>query len=132
MRRIDSNSQLSPITSFKSLTINNWVHHNTVLIGNAAHTLIPTQPQGAAIALEDSVVLADCLAKSDNVQAALSAYQARRVARVKSVQMAGEQRLKAIQRSRSKIGQVLARNMMKFNGERRFKKDWAKLILTPA
>ncbi len=132
LRRIDSNSQLSPITPYKSLNMNSWVHHNTVLIGNAAHTLIPTQPQGAAIALEDSVVLANCLANSDNVPSALNSYQVRRFSRVKSVQMAGEQRLKAIQLSRSKVGQILVRNMMKFNGERRFKKDWAKLILAPA
>ncbi|QBG36359.1 FAD-dependent monooxygenase [Litorilituus sediminis] len=132
LRRIDSNSQLSPITPYKSLNMNSWVHHNTVLIGNAAHTLIPTQPQGAAIALEDSVVLADCLANCDNVPSALNSYQVRRFSRVKSVQMAGEQRLKAIQLSRSKVGQILVRNMMKFNGERRLKKDWAKLILAPA
>ncbi|GJJ68650.1 hypothetical protein EMPS_00996 [Entomortierella parvispora] len=38
-----------------------WSHGRTVLIGDAAHKLLPSSGQGAICALQDSVVLANCL-----------------------------------------------------------------------
>ncbi|GJJ74641.1 hypothetical protein EMPS_06999 [Entomortierella parvispora] len=38
-----------------------WSHGRTVLIGDAAHKLLPSAGQGAVCALQDAVVLANCL-----------------------------------------------------------------------
>jgi 2-polyprenyl-6-methoxyphenol hydroxylase-like FAD-dependent oxidoreductase len=49
------------------------------LSGDAAHPMLPNLGQGACQAIEDSVVLADALAATDDVIAALRCYSARRV-----------------------------------------------------
>lgn len=62
-----------------------WHLGRVVLIGDAAHSLTPQLTSGAGMAVEDSVVLADCLAKADTVADALAAYGRRREARVKPI-----------------------------------------------
>lgn len=58
------------------------------LLGDAAHPVLPFLAQGAALAIEDAAVLAQCLSTEANVPSALSAYAALRVARVRRVQKA--------------------------------------------
>jgi len=58
-----------------------WSAGPVVLLGDAAHACSPTLSQGAAMALEDAVVLAEELRTAGSVRAALAAYQARRVPR---------------------------------------------------
>ena len=41
-----------------------WSRGRVVLIGDAAHTMLPHHGQGANQAIEDAVVLADCLVSS--------------------------------------------------------------------
>ncbi|MCG2628248.1 MULTISPECIES: alpha/beta hydrolase fold domain-containing protein [Bradyrhizobium] len=56
-----------------------WHRGRIVLIGDAAHPVLPTSGSGAAMALEDSVALAACLHRSgSNLEAAFSEFQARR------------------------------------------------------
>ncbi|KAG0042458.1 hypothetical protein BGZ83_000442 [Gryganskiella cystojenkinii] len=38
-----------------------WTHNRTVLIGDAAHKMLPSSGQGAVNAMQDAVVLANCL-----------------------------------------------------------------------
>jgi 2-polyprenyl-6-methoxyphenol hydroxylase-like FAD-dependent oxidoreductase len=62
-------------------------HKNRVLIcGDAAHACTPHITQGAAMALEDAVVLADELAEDRDLDAALIAFGERRFPRAKFVQ----------------------------------------------
>jgi len=56
------------------------------LIGDAAHPMTPFLAQGAAQAIEDADTLARRLGQSDDVEAALAAYSADRVARANRVQ----------------------------------------------
>lgn len=53
-----------------------WRAGRTVLIGDAAHAMVPFLAQGAAMAIEDAVVLAECLAATDpaGTEAGLAAY----------------------------------------------------------
>jgi len=44
-------------------------HPNAILIGDAAHAMLPFAAQGAAMAIEDAVVLADLLGQHDSTQA---------------------------------------------------------------
>jgi len=59
-----------------------WARGAAVLLGDAAHPMMPWFGQGAACAIEDAVVLARCFADSPGIEAALQRYQDARVERV--------------------------------------------------
>lgn len=61
-----------------------WYKGRVVLIGDAAHSATPHLGQGAAMAIEDAVVLAEELATKD-VDAALRGFMGRRFERAKLV-----------------------------------------------
>jgi 2-polyprenyl-6-methoxyphenol hydroxylase-like FAD-dependent oxidoreductase len=63
-----------------------WTARRVVLVGDAAHASSPNMAQGAAMALEDALVLADALATSQDIEEALTEYRRRRTARVAWVQ----------------------------------------------
>jgi salicylate hydroxylase len=63
-----------------------WVKGRTVLLGDAAHPMLPFMAQGAAMAIEDGAVLATMLDKHADVDAALAAYERERLPRTAWVQ----------------------------------------------
>ena len=66
-----------------------WSRGRITLLGDAAHPMLPFLAQGAAMAIEDSVVLARSLSESaGNVAAALKSYEAARLPRTARVQLA--------------------------------------------
>ena len=66
-----------------------WWRDRAVLVGDAAHAPSPSSGQGAAMALEDGVVLADTIAAAPDLAAGLAAYEQRRRARVERIVRAG-------------------------------------------
>jgi salicylate hydroxylase len=63
-----------------------WSDGRATLLGDACHPMPPFLAQGAAMALEDAVVLARCLAaQSEQPEAALLAYETRRKARTAKI-----------------------------------------------
>jgi salicylate hydroxylase len=58
-----------------------------VLLGDAAHPMMQYFAQGACMAMEDAVCLADCLDAEADVERALAAYRDRRVDRTSRVQL---------------------------------------------
>ncbi|KQT86296.1 FAD-dependent monooxygenase [Aurantimonas sp. Leaf443] len=56
-----------------------------VLIGDAGHAMAPFAAQGAALALEDAAVLADCLVSEASPAEALARYEAARRPRIDAV-----------------------------------------------
>ena len=58
-----------------------WHRGRVVLLGDAVHATTPHLGQGAGMAIEDSLVLADELAKADTPEAAFRAYRDRRYER---------------------------------------------------
>jgi salicylate hydroxylase len=63
-----------------------WSEGRVTLLGDACHPMPPFQAQGAAMAIEDAVVLAQCLsAQPDAPEAALAAYEAKRKPRTTKV-----------------------------------------------
>jgi salicylate hydroxylase len=65
-----------------------WTHGPIALLGDAAHPMMPTLAQGAAITLEDAYVLARALARHrDDPIAGLKAYEAERLPRARDVQL---------------------------------------------
>jgi salicylate hydroxylase len=64
-----------------------WVSGRVTLLGDAAHPMMPTLAQGAAITLEDAYALARQLAGHDDPLAGLAAYEAERTPRASKVQL---------------------------------------------
>jgi salicylate hydroxylase len=64
-----------------------WSRGRVVLLGDAAHAMLPHQGQGANQTIEDAVVLAAELDGADDVLTALSRYAARRRVRTRQVQL---------------------------------------------
>ena len=73
----------SPI---EEVTPPTFVKGRVVLIGDAAHASSPNMAEGASMALEDALLLADGLATGADLPSALEAFVSRRVARVQWVQ----------------------------------------------
>ena len=62
-----------------------WYKGRVVVIGDAAHATIPQLGQGASLAIEDAVVLAELLKTGDPVPEVLEKFMARRYERCKMV-----------------------------------------------
>ncbi|WP_414937363.1 FAD-dependent oxidoreductase [Amycolatopsis sp. cmx-11-51] len=62
-----------------------WWNSSMVLVGDAAHAASPAAGQGASMALEDSVVLAQCLRDLPDAPTAFAAYERLRRARVEKL-----------------------------------------------
>ena len=73
----------SPLKTF--FMEGDWYKNRVVMIGDAAHATIPQMGSGAALAIEDAVVLAEELAKDQSVEDVLAAYQERRYQRCKTI-----------------------------------------------
>jgi len=63
-----------------------WTARRIVLVGDAAHASSPNMAQGAALAVEDALVLAELLTVDEPVEQSLAGYEQRRRARVGFVQ----------------------------------------------
>jgi 2-polyprenyl-6-methoxyphenol hydroxylase-like FAD-dependent oxidoreductase len=62
-----------------------WREGRVVLVGDAAHATTPGVGQGAAQAIDDAVVLADQLVRSDELATALAEYESIRRPRAEAV-----------------------------------------------
>jgi FAD-dependent urate hydroxylase len=62
----------------EEVVLDSWSHGAVLLIGDAAHATSPNMAQGAAMALEDAIVLAESLTAAASVPDALAAYEHRR------------------------------------------------------
>jgi 2-polyprenyl-6-methoxyphenol hydroxylase-like FAD-dependent oxidoreductase len=71
--------------------IERWHSGHVVLIGDAAHPMTPNLGQGAGQAIEDAVVLDECLATGATLEEALVSYEERRVARANGIVRASRQ-----------------------------------------
>lgn len=70
----------------EQVVMEDWMKGQVVLIGDAAHASSPSMAEGAAMAMEDALVLAETLAATATIKDALAAYTRRRKPRVDWVQ----------------------------------------------
>jgi salicylate hydroxylase len=67
--------------------VDDWVDGRVALLGDAAHPMLQYMAQGACMAMEDGVCLADSLAKTDTLESGLKTYRDRRVLRTARLQL---------------------------------------------
>src|SRR5262249_29180270 len=68
-----------------------WGRGPVTLLGDAAHPMLPFIAQGAAMAIEDGIMLADCLQTTpDNPEIALRRYEDERQPRTARLQRAAQ------------------------------------------
>lgn len=83
---IDSPETVSCRPIQKMLLPTPWHRGRVVMIGDAVHVHAPSLAQGAAMGIEDAIVLADEVSRnSDNLEKALYGFNERRFFRVKAV-----------------------------------------------
>jgi salicylate hydroxylase len=75
-----------------------WSEGHVTLLGDACHALPPFQAQGAAMAIEDAVVLARCL-QGGEIEAALKQYEALRKPRTTRVLVSARSNMGVFHRS---------------------------------
>ncbi len=67
--------------------VERWVDGRVALLGDAAHPMMQYFAQGACMAMEDGVCLAEMVARHDDLEAALGAYRDARLLRTARVQL---------------------------------------------
>lgn len=81
-----------------------WFRGRIVVVGDAAHTIAANMGAGGVIGFEDGVVLGQELARKESLEAALTAFQDRRVERTGAVVRASREMLEAqVQRQASAL-----------------------------
>ena len=88
-----------------------WYAGRAALIGDAAHAMSPHAAQGGAMAIEDSVAIAACLADNPDPVAAFAEYERKRRPRVERVVETAEANRRIYQMSGP---MALARNLALF------------------
>jgi FAD-dependent urate hydroxylase len=66
------------VSPIEEVTLDRWSRGSVLLIGDAAHATSPNMAEGAAMALEDGLVLAECLASGRGIAQTVATFEARR------------------------------------------------------
>ena len=93
-------------STIEEVALDSWTRGRVVLVGDAAYATSPNMAEGAAMALEDALVLAECLRDLEKIPAALSAFEARRRPRTDWV------RAQTHRRDRTRYLPTVVRNMV--------------------
>jgi 2-polyprenyl-6-methoxyphenol hydroxylase-like FAD-dependent oxidoreductase len=78
LRSLDTAGTVPQGGAIEEVVLPTWSRGNVLLIGDAAHATSPNMAEGAAMAIEDAVVLAQVLAAEASTAAALQQFEARR------------------------------------------------------
>ena len=78
--------------------LDRWSRGRLTLLGDACHPMLPFMAQGAAMALEDAVVLARCVEMETGIETALGRYENARRERTAWCQLQSRERGKLFQR----------------------------------
>jgi anthraniloyl-CoA monooxygenase len=96
--------------NFNTVRNRSWRKDNVVLLGDAAHTAHFSIGSGTKLAMEDSLALTACLHEHQDLESALSAYEAERRPVVESTQRAAQASLEWFER----IGQYKDQDATQF------------------
>lgn len=82
---VESAAQWRQWSLYSMTPLGRWTSGRAVLLGDAAHPMLPFLAQGAVMALEDATTLAACIGKNSDVPDALRRFEQHRRARVSKV-----------------------------------------------
>lgn len=129
LERLDPSTVISG--RLHQVALDKWSAGPVVLIGDAAHATPPTIAQGAAMAMEDALVLAECLGRAQGtLDEQLATFEARRRNRVLWVQNQSVKRLGAAVKAGAMV-QKFRNILMRTAGTHMLKSGWAPLIEKP-
>ncbi|WP_420137792.1 FAD-dependent monooxygenase [Sphingomonas sp.] len=106
----------------EQVNVDPWHQGRAVLIGDAAHALAPVWAQGAALSMEDAIVLARSLGRHPDAPAALSAFEAERRPRVAHVQAMTDAMSKA-----GKLPPLIRNLLLPLIGPKRYRQTYQPL-----
>ena len=110
-------------STIEEVALDSWVRGRVLLVGDAAHATSPNMAEGAAMALEDALVLAECLRRREAIPAALLAFEARRRPRTDWVRAETHRR----DRTRS-LPTVVRKMVLRAVGRRIFRSNYRPLL----
>lgn len=73
------------VAPIEEVALDGWSRGSVLLVGDAAHATSPNMAEGAAMALEDALVLAECLASGLGIAQTMASFQDRRRVRTQWV-----------------------------------------------
>ncbi len=114
------------VTPIEELSAVRPVAGTVVLIGDAAHATSPNMAQGAAMACEDALVLADQLALGSPIPRALAAFASRRAPRTRWVRQQTDRR----DRTRALPAPARAA-LLRMAGNRIYRANYRPLLAEP-
>ena len=97
-----------------------WSKGRILVLGDAAHPMLPFLAQGAAMAIEDSAVLANCIDNFDDIDEALNQFEKIRKPRTSYVQSAARRNAKVLHLSG--LAAILRNLVMGYVGNKIFNK----------
>ena len=114
------------VSTIEEVVLDRWARERVVLIGDASHATSPNMAQGAAMALEDALVLTDCLRKISAIPDAIAAFEARRRPRTDWV------RAQTHRRDHTRyLPPTIRDNVLRFLGRRIFHANYRPLLDQP-
>jgi FAD-dependent urate hydroxylase len=114
------------ISAIEEVALDSWVREHVVLIGDAAHATSPNMAQGAAMALEDALVLSDCLRDIPAIPHALATFEALRRPRTDWV------RAQTHRRDHTRyLPPPIRNNVLRFLGRRIHRANYGPLLDQP-
>jgi FAD-dependent urate hydroxylase len=114
------------VSTIEEVVLDRWARERVVLIGDAAHATSPNMAQGAAMALEDALVLTDCLHRIPAIPDAIAAFEARRRPRTDWV------RAQTHRRDHTRyLPPKIRDNVLRFLGRRIFHANYRPLLDEP-
>jgi FAD-dependent urate hydroxylase len=78
LAQLDGDPARIHVAPIQQVAAEQWGRGAVVLVGDAAHGMSPNMAEGASLAFEDALVLADCVREAATVAQALAAFVARR------------------------------------------------------
>jgi 2-polyprenyl-6-methoxyphenol hydroxylase-like FAD-dependent oxidoreductase len=125
LAQIDSPEQLH-FSAIEEVVHEPWGRGRVVLIGDAAHAMSPNMACGAAMALEDALVLADLISQDGAVSGIVPEFMRRRSARVGWVrqQTNGRDRLRS-------LPAILRDTFLRLRADRTYRANYQPLLAPP-
>lgn len=106
----------------EQVSLDLWHRGRAVLIGDAAHAVAPVWAQGAALSMEDAIVLARSLSRQSDVEAALAGFETARRPRVEHIHAMTDAMSKA-----GKLPLVVRNLLLPMIGPKRYRQTYEPL-----